>query len=89
MSDPTELFRRMESAIVNSEVESNDEDRERARLQVKHGVDNVWDTDEVSKVFEITSFFAPFCSATRRSDFAKGSLEFQHNPRFYFNFQKL
>jgi hypothetical protein len=29
---------------------------------------------------------APFVIVTRKSDGAKGSLEFTHNPRFYFNF---
>jgi hypothetical protein len=31
-------------------------------------------------------FMAPFVIVTRKSDGAKGSLEFTHNPRFYFNF---
>ncbi len=28
---------------------------------------------------------APFVIVRRRADGVKGSLEFQHNPRFYFN----
>jgi hypothetical protein len=31
---------------------------------------------------------APFVVVRRLSDGQKGSLEFQHHPRFYFNFQK-
>jgi len=30
---------------------------------------------------------APFIAVQRKSDGVKGSLEFQHQPRFYFNFQ--
>jgi hypothetical protein len=87
MEDETEFPRRIIQAQIHSEIESDNPMRERARLQVKYGIDNVWDTDEVSRVFEITGFFAPFCGATRKSDNVKGSLEFQHHPRFYFNFE--
>ena len=87
MSDSTELFRRIEIAVINNEIESTDEQKERARLEEKYGVGNVWDTDEVSKAFEITGFLAPYCCAIRRSDGEKGALAFQHNPRFYFDFK--
>ena len=87
MSDPTEMPRRTMIAEITSEIESNDEDRERARLQVKYGVGNVWDTSEVTREFEITGFLAPFCAAIRRSDGKEGLLQFQHDPRFYFNFK--
>lgn len=30
---------------------------------------------------------APLVVVRRKADGVKGSLEFQHNPRFYFNFQ--
>ena len=88
MIDETEMPRRIMIAQITSENESNDEDRERARLQVKYGIDNVWDTDEVTKEFEITGFMSPFCGVTRRSDSARGLLQFQHSPRFYFDFRK-
>ena len=29
---------------------------------------------------------APFVAVRRKSDGAKGSMEFTHSPRFYFNF---
>ena len=31
-------------------------------------------------------FMAPFIGVERKSDGQKGSIEFQHSPRFYFNF---
>ena len=44
--DETEPFRREAVAKINSQVESNDADMERARLEAKYG--KVYDTDEVS-----------------------------------------
>ena len=38
--------------------------------------------------FEAIGFLAPIIVVRRRSDGKKGSLEFQHWPRFYFNFQE-
>ena len=31
-------------------------------------------------------FLAPFIVVTRKSDGVKGSMEFTHSPRMYFNF---
>jgi hypothetical protein len=47
-----------------------------------------WDTDELRRDFEVLGFMAPFVVVRRKSDGAKGSLEFTHSPRFYFNFVK-
>lgn len=58
---------------------------ERAVLEERHG--RVWSTDEMQEDFEPIGFAAPLIVVRRRSDGAKGSLEFQHNPRFYFNFR--
>lgn len=46
-----------------------------------------WDTQEVQEAFEITGFCAPFVTCRRRSDSVKGTLQFNHSPRIYFNFQ--
>lgn len=45
-----------------------------------------WTTDEVREQFEVLGFMAPFVAVIRRSDGVKGSLEFNHSPRVYFNF---
>ena len=79
MSDPTEMARRQRLAEINAEPGS------REALEVEHG--QVWDTTQLSQDFEVTGFMAPSVAVRRKSDGAKGSLEFQHNPRFYFNFQ--
>ena len=47
MPDETEMPRRILVGSINSAVESNDEDKERQRLEKIHG--QVWDTDEVQK----------------------------------------
>jgi hypothetical protein len=47
----------------------------------------VWDTQELTEEFEVEGFLAPFVVVVRKSDQQKGSLEFQHSPRFYFNFE--
>ena len=84
--DPTEEIRREEVIRINSEVEDNDEESERKRLEEIHG--QVWNTDELTRDFSVLSFAAPWVIVTRKSDGKRGCLEFQHMPRFYFNFRE-
>ena len=77
--DPTEEFRRGRQAELNGEA------AEREALEAKYG--QVWSTSELVRDFEVIGFGAPYCIVRRLSDKRKGSLEFQHSPRFYFNFQ--
>jgi hypothetical protein len=79
MNDPTESIRREMVAEINAEPGS------RATLEAKHG--HVWDTTELQRDFEALGFLAPLVVVRRRSDGVRGSLMFQHNPRFYFGFQ--
>tara|TARA_Y100000310_G_scaffold91334_1_gene88674 strand:+ start:2028 stop:2273 length:246 start_codon:yes stop_codon:yes gene_type:complete len=79
MSDPTENIRRNMVAEINSDPGS------REALEAQHG--QVWDTEQMSEDFEAIGFMAPFIVVRRKSDGVKGSLTFQHSPRFYFNFQ--
>ena len=78
MTDETEPIRRQRLAEVNAEPGS------REALEAKYG--QVWDTGQISEDFEVLGFMAPYVVVRRRSDGVKGSLEFQHRPRFYFNF---
>lgn len=80
MKDDTEDTRR---ELVN---EINSDPTGRAALELEHG--QVWDTQELGNDFEVTGFMAPFVVVRRKSDGAKGSLMFQHSPRFYFAFTK-
>ena len=79
MSDPTEATRKELLVEINAEPGS------RAALEAEHG--QVWDTNQLREEFEVTGFMAPVVVVRRKSDGQKGSLFFQHNPRFYFDFQ--
>ena len=78
MADPTEPIRRQRLAEINSLPGS------RKALEAEHG--QVWSTEELTQDFEVVGFLAPFVIVRRKSDGRKGSLEFQHQPRFYFGF---
>jgi hypothetical protein len=82
--DDTEEIRRARWTAINAAVTSGDPDSERQRLTAQHG--QVWDSAQLSQDFEVLAFMAPYVVARRKSDARKGSLEFQHHPRFYFNF---
>ena len=57
----------------------------RADLLTRHP-EGVWNTSETRERFEVVGFCAPFCTAVRKADKVRGSLEFTHYPRFYFGF---
>ena len=77
--DPTEAIRRALVADINHDPGS------REALEDQHG--KVWDTGEMTEDFSVSHFAAPFILVTRNSDRVTGSLTFQHNPRFYFDFR--
>ncbi|MHB0959307.1 MAG: hypothetical protein ACYC0X_23450 [Pirellulaceae bacterium] len=79
-SDPTETVRCERLAEINSEPGSRD------ALAAQYG--QVWSTQELGEDFQVLGFMAPFVVVRRKSDGIRGSLEFQHTPRFYFNFQR-
>jgi hypothetical protein len=78
MIDETESIRRQMVATINMNPGG------RADLETKYG--QVWDTDELCRDFQALGFMAPFVIVKRRSDGVKGSLLFQHDPRFYHSF---
>ena len=63
----------------------NTEPADRQALEQQHG--QVWDGMELRRDFKVVGFMAPLVVARRRSDDKTGSLEFQHHPRFYFNWR--
>jgi len=85
--DETESFRRARVQELNSEV-LGDKQSDRSRLEYLHGKGNVWDTDELSEKFEVIGFMAPYVVVRDKVTGDKGSCEFIHSPRFYFNFRK-
>jgi hypothetical protein len=80
IDDPTESIRRERIAEINANPGS------REALEAQYG--QVWNTDQLSDDFEVVGFMAPLVVVRRRADGVKGSLEFQHNARFYFSFKE-
>ena len=79
MTDPTEEIRKEMIAEINAEPGS------REYLEAKHG--QVWTTTELSDDFDVIGFMAPLVVVHGKSDGQKGSLYFQHSPRFYYGFE--
>lgn len=77
--DETENIRRQRVNEINLQPGS------REALEAQYG--QVWDTSQMQDEFEAIGFMAPLIVVRSRFTGKKGSLEFQHNPRFYFNFQ--
>ena len=77
--DPTENIRKQMLVEINAAPGS------REYLEAKHG--QVWSTDELSEDSDVIGFMAPIIVVVRKSDRQKGSLCFQHNPRFYYGFE--
>lgn len=46
-----------------------------------------WTTEELQRDFSVEGFSAPFVVVRRKSDGARGTLEFKHSPRIYFDFR--
>jgi hypothetical protein len=80
MENNTEDIRRELVKNINSNPGS------RETLEAEYG--QVWDTQELGRDFEVEGFMAPFVIVKRKADGVKGSLEFQHSPRFYYNFKE-
>jgi hypothetical protein len=78
MTDDTETIRRGLVAEINADPTG------REALEKENG--QVWNTTELSQDFEVLGFMAPYVVVRRKSDGVKGSLMFQHSPRFYFGF---
>lgn len=73
MSDPTESARR-------AMLETGQPHRDLALAAES------WDTEALRAEFTVRAFLAPFVLVTRTRDGTRGTLEFTHNPRRYFNF---
>jgi hypothetical protein len=79
MSDETEAIRRQQLAEINAHPGS------REALEAEHG--QVWDTQELGRDFDVQGFMAPYVVVRRKADGQRGSLMFQHSPRYFFSFQ--
>jgi len=72
--DPTENIRKVMLATGHPQREAEKAERKLT-------------TDELREEYEVIGFLAPFVIVRRKSDGVRGSMEFTHNPRMYFNFQ--
>ena len=79
MSDETESIRRLQLAGINAKPGN------RKALEAEHG--QVWDTEQLREDFNVEGFLAPYVVVRRKSDGQRGSLMFQHDPRFFFSFE--
>jgi len=44
-------------------------------------------TQEMQEQYEVLGFALGFCVVKRKSDGVRGTLDFNHHPRVYFDFQ--
>lgn len=79
MDDDTKQQRIALTAELNAVAGS------REALEQQYG--EVWDTQQLSAAFEVEGFLAPFAAVRRRADGVRGSVTFQHWPRYYFAFE--
>ena len=63
------------------------ENDDKVRYDLEQEFGQVWDTPQVKLDYEVLGFLAPFVLVRRRSDGVRGLLQFQHSPRFYFDFK--
>ena len=90
-NDETESYRRQRQAELNKEgfqltKELQHELDVVRELEARYGT--VWDTEGLGQNFQVLGFLAPYVVVKRKSDGKKGSLEFIHSPRAYFNWQE-
>ena len=62
------------------------QDKEKVRKELEAYFPDVMETDEATKKYEFIGFAAPYAIVRDRATGVRGSLEFTHMPRFYFNF---
>jgi hypothetical protein len=87
MQDETESYRRARQAQLNKLGQLSQEQQTELNLidELTQAYGKVWDTAGLQLDFEALGFRAPFVVVRRKSDGAKGSLEFIHSPRLYFH----
>jgi len=78
--DETEALRRHLVGEINSYP------TEREALEAQYG--QVWNTEELTRDFNVLGFLAPFARVIRKADGKSGLMSFQHRPRYYFCFEE-
>jgi hypothetical protein len=57
-------------------------------LYPSHAVQQTWTTEQLQQDFDVLGFRAPLVAVRRKSDGKRGTLEFKHSPRVYFDWQE-
>jgi hypothetical protein len=76
----------LDAQRIRRNIEINSAPKTKHELEKIYG--RVWTTEEMVLDFAVEGYMAPFVVARRRSDGARGSLEFQSSPRYYFAWQE-
>jgi len=77
--DTSETLRRALMERITNEATCRD------LLEARYG--QVWDTEQLRGEFEVIGFAAPLVIVRNKSTGERGSLFFQHDPRFYFGYE--
>ena len=77
-----------ETETLRMELQSELNNAAAARKELEDTYGKVWTLSELRDEFDIKGFMAPFVIVVRRADGKVGSVEFQHAPRFYFNWRE-
>lgn len=78
MSDPVDKLRLGRRYTLNVEQHCD------TRQEAEHLYGRVWDPEQLAEYFEVVGFLSPYAIVRRKSDGRLGSLEYQHDPRWYF-----
>lgn len=62
------------------------EEEQKVYDHLKEVYGEVYTTKELTEKFSVISFMAPYVDVIRKADKLKGTLTFNHRPRFYFKF---
>jgi hypothetical protein len=60
----------------------------KTREELTKDFGNVYDCEDIHTAYEIIGFAAPFVYVQDIATGKKGTLMFQHHPRFYFSFEE-
>jgi len=58
-------------------------------LESLYGKENVWESEEMQRDFEVVGFAFPFFWVQRKSDGVRGTLAYVRTPRLYYDFKPL
>jgi len=62
--------------------------QERSKIRNFDNYQVTYNTTELQEKFKVISFLAPYVFVVRISDGKKGTLQFNHSPRIYYNFME-